>query len=260
MTVRSSFPLVALLELVLLGCAGRSTDIARTADDESVLRGSVAYRERVALPLDAVVEVQLLDVSAQDVAAPVIAETTIASDGRQVPFPFEVRYDPGRIHPDRTYAVRATIHSGGRMIFTTDTAYHVITRDNPTRVDLWLVGAAESSGEAGGLQGTAWRLEDLGGFGVLDRVEATLEFPEAGKVVGSGSCNRFFGTVEISGESIKFGPLGSTRMSCVEAVMNQEAKYLKALEDAERFTLEGSTLLAYYRGAEEPLRFLPKES
>jgi len=106
--------------------------------------------------------------------------------------------------------------------------------------------------------GTAWRLEDLGGAGVVDRVEATLEFPEAGKVVGSGSCNRFFGSVEISGESIRFGPLGATRMACVEAVMNQEAKYLEALRDAERFTRDGSALLIYRKGMERPLRFLPK--
>jgi heat shock protein HslJ len=66
------------------------------------------------------------------------------------------------------------------------------------------------------LRGSAWRLEDLGGAGVVDRVEATLEFTEDGKVGGSGSCNRFFGTVEISGQSMKLGP-GSTRKSCVEA-------------------------------------------
>jgi heat shock protein HslJ len=114
------------------------------------------------------------------------------------------------------------------------------------------------SGEAG-LVGTAWRLEDLGGAGVLDRVEATLEFPEAGKVAGSGSCNRFFGTVEISGESIKISPLGSTRMACAEAVMNQEGKYLKALQDAERFTRDGPALLIYCKGMAQPLRFMPKE-
>jgi heat shock protein HslJ len=115
-----------------------------------------------------------------------------------------------------------------------------------------------AGGEAGDLVATAWRLEDLGGAGVLDRVEATLEFPDAGKVAGSGSCNRFFGTVEISGESIKISPLGSTRMACAEAVMNQEGKYLKALQDAERFTRDGSTLLIYCKGMAKPLRFIRK--
>lgn len=122
------------------------------------------------------------------------------------------------------------------------------------------VAQTAAGGEAGGLVGTAWRLEYLGGAGVLDRVEATLEFPEAGKIAGSGSCNRFFGTVIISGESITISPLGSTRMACAEGVMNQEEKYLKALQDAERFTRDGSTLLIYGKGIAKPLRFIRKEA
>ena len=47
------------------------------------------------------------------------------------------------------------------------------------------------------LVGTAWRLEDLAGGGVLDRVQATLEFPEPGRVTGLGSCNRFHGVVTV---------------------------------------------------------------
>lgn len=136
-------------------------------------------------------------------------------------------------------------------------------------VGLVLVGCAgygadvapKAGGEAGastGLAGTAWRLEDLGGTSVLDRVEATLEFPEAGRIAGSGSCNRFFGTVEISAGSIKLGPTGSTRMACAEEVGVQEGKYLQALETAERYTLDGSTLLIYSKGMEKPLRFTRK--
>ena len=102
---------------------------------------------------------------------------------------------------------------------------------------------------------TTWLLEDLGGAGVLDRVRATLAFTEPGKVAGSGSCNRFFGSVKLSGQSIAFGQLGSTRMACVAAVAVQEAKYLKALADAERFVLDGSVLLIYARGMDKPLRF-----
>jgi putative lipoprotein len=82
-------------------------------------------------------------VSRQDVAAPVIAETTVLPEGRQVPIPFELRYDPGKIDAKRTYALRATIRSAGRMMFTTTTAYRVITQGNPTQVNLMLerVGA-----------------------------------------------------------------------------------------------------------------------
>lgn len=43
-------------------------------------------------------------------------------------------------------------------------------------------------------------------------------------------------------------------MACAEAVMNQETKYLKALQDAERFSVEETTLLVYAKGLEKPLQ------
>ena len=219
-----------------------------------VVSGTVTYRERLALPPDAVVEAWLADVSQMDVAAPVVAETTFSPDGRQVPLPFTLRYNPADIEPDRTYAVRAVIRNAGRLMFTTDRVYPVITLGNPTHVELLLVrvGQAATPSRMGG---TTWLLEDLGGTGVLDRVQATLAFPEAGKVAGNASCNRFFGSVELSGTAITFGALGTTRRSCAEAVMTQERRYLRALAGAERFTLDRSVLLIDYEGSDQPLRF-----
>jgi heat shock protein HslJ len=105
------------------------------------------------------------------------------------------------------------------------------------------------------LSNSEWLLEDLSGSGVLDNVQATLTFPETGKVAGNGSCNRFFGPAEINGDAIKLGPLASSRMACPEAVMNQEAKYLGALQAAERFEWKDPYLLIYCKGLEKALRF-----
>src|SRR6476646_4261326 len=112
---------------------------------------------------------------------------------------------------------------------------------------------------AAALVGSAWRLEDLGGTAAIPGVEATLEFPEAGRAAGRGSCNRFFGTVEISGESIRFGPLAATKMACLDAAANaQETRYLEGLQAAERFAFDGPALLLYPRGGGAPLRFVRK--
>jgi heat shock protein HslJ len=114
---------------------------------------------------------------------------------------------------------------------------------------------AHPTGGAFSLSGSEWLLEDLGGSGVLDQIQATITFPEAGKVTGNSSCNRFFGAAEIYGDAIKLGPLGSTRMACPEAVMNQETKYLEALQVAERFEWKDPYLLIYCKGFAKPLRF-----
>jgi len=112
--------------------------------------------------------------------------------------------------------------------------------------------------ETAALAGSEWILEDLGASGVIDSAEATLEFGQDGRVAGRGTCNRFTGKVEITGNTIKFGPLASTRMMCPEALMDQESKYLKALDSAERFERRGSTLLIYSRDSEKPLKFTAK--
>jgi heat shock protein HslJ len=109
------------------------------------------------------------------------------------------------------------------------------------------------------LSGSQWRLEDIGGAGVIDNSQATLAFPEAGKIAGNDSCNRFFGSAEIKGDTIKLSPLGATRMACPEAVMNQETKYLRTLQSAERFELKYPYLLIYSKGLEQPLLFTKVE-
>jgi heat shock protein HslJ len=113
----------------------------------------------------------------------------------------------------------------------------------------------EVTGPAPALGGTRWRLEDLAGAGVIDDAQATLEFGEGGTVSGSSTCNRFTGTATVSGDSIAFGPLATTRRACAEALMNQETSYLAALADAQRFKVDGSALRIYTAGRPAPLRF-----
>jgi len=218
-----------------------------------VVTGSITYRERIALPSDAVVEIWIADVSPGMIVAQVLlADTTVRAEGRQVPLPFELKFDPARAEATHTYALKAVIKSAdGQELFTSGDSTFVITKGNPSRADLVLKRGSDS----GNLAGSSWLLEDLTGAGVVDRVQATLDFTEPGRVVGNASCNRFFGSVAIAGTTINIGSLGATRMACAEAVNNQEMKYLKALENAERFTVEGTILQIFVKGEAKPLRF-----
>lgn len=116
------------------------------------LTGTVAYRERVALPPDAVIGVQLLDTSIADVAAQTVAEALINAEGRQVPVPFTLTYDPAKIVPGNRYSVRATIRSGdGMLMFSTTQVYPVLTHGAPSKVNLILhtVGHGAHPGASG---------------------------------------------------------------------------------------------------------------
>ncbi len=113
------------------------TEEATTA----IITGTVTYRERIALSEGAVLIVKLVDVSRADAPSITIGEYEIANPG-QVPLSFEIEYDTAEIDDRFTYAVQARINEGESLAFISDTAYHVITRDNPTSVDLVLVKVA----------------------------------------------------------------------------------------------------------------------
>ncbi|RTM11256.1 MAG: hypothetical protein EKK31_00280 [Hyphomicrobiales bacterium] len=95
-----------------------------TSAAETTVAGEVVYRERIALPPDAVLVVELADVSLADAPATVIAKRRIAPAG-QVPIKFEIGFDPKAIQKGRTYALQARITVGERLMFTTDTSHRL---------------------------------------------------------------------------------------------------------------------------------------
>lgn len=136
---------LGLLLLAAIACGGDSAPPSGTLEVTSEqspnrwVTGTVTYRERLALTPDATLEMELRDVSYADAAAPLIARQVIPDPG-QVPIKFRVGYNKDDISDRNRYSVSARIvESDGRLAFTNDTAYEVITRGNPNRVDMVLV-------------------------------------------------------------------------------------------------------------------------
>jgi putative lipoprotein len=128
-----------VLSFGLVACALTGQHTASPAPGLSgKVTGTVAYRERIALPPDAVVEVVLLDLSRMDVAATILAQQVIVPK-QQVPIPFTLGYDPTAIDTRMSYAVRATIKRGDKLLFVTDRNHPVLTRGYSESVDLVLV-------------------------------------------------------------------------------------------------------------------------
>jgi putative lipoprotein len=121
---------------LLSACAGTGSGPGEAATAR--VTGSVTYLQRVALPPTAVVKVQLVDVSRADAPAAVLGEQTFSPGGKQVPFAFEIPYDPAKIEANHSYAVQARIEEDGRLRFINDQRYAVITRGAPRHVDLVL--------------------------------------------------------------------------------------------------------------------------
>jgi putative lipoprotein len=133
-----------LAAVLLTGCAAAS--VAPTGGGATAkVTGTITYRERIALSPDAVITVRLVDVSRADAPAVLLGEQVITAGGRQVPFSFEIPYDPARIDERMSYAVQARIEEGGELRFISDQHYAVITRGASTHVDLRLRSVGHGS-------------------------------------------------------------------------------------------------------------------
>ena len=98
--------------------------------------GEITYRERMALPPTAQVQIQLSDVSVMDAPSRTIAEQSFTADGRQVPFPFSLTVDQRKLDPRGRYSVSARItDASGKLMFITDT-HNGVTFDGRPRVDM----------------------------------------------------------------------------------------------------------------------------
>ena len=129
----------------LAACSATNAVPAGGGASPSRVTGTVTYRERIALPPTAVIKVQLVDVSRADAPAIVLGEQVIQSAGKQVPFSFEIPFDPAKIEENYSYAVQARIEVDGKLRFISDRHYAVITRGAPTHVDLALRSVGTSS-------------------------------------------------------------------------------------------------------------------
>ncbi len=121
-------------KMIVQGC---QLDKPLNADNGSVT-GTVSYLQRIALPPSAVIQVRLQDISLADAPAKIIAEQTINLGQRQVPVPFTLNFDPGKIDAKHSYSVSAKITVDGKVWFTSDQAYPVLTGGKPSHVDMVL--------------------------------------------------------------------------------------------------------------------------
>ena len=101
---------------------------------------------------------------------------------------------------------------------------------------------------AAALEGTAWRLVDIGGQPSPAGADSSRHpgftlLAEGHKVQGSAGCNRMMGTYEVEGAKLKFGPLATTRMAC--PAMETEIAFLKALGATTGYELSGNSLTLF---------------
>jgi len=265
------FSCLSCVALAALGGCGGSGGGA--AAPQGVLTGSVLYRERMALPPDAQIEVRLEDVTRADAPADVLAEQTTPANGKQVPFPFELRYAPERIQANHRYSVRASIRAAnGELMFTTTSHHPVLERGAANQSVTILLqragGAAAQPGPGGGAAGAGapdvlgnaggaasslpsgtWRLVAIQRPGGAEEAVAgepryTVAFLD-GRLTGLANCNRYTGGYqEPEPGKLKVAPMATTLMACPGASIADE--FLRAIGGATGYELRGERLALTY--------------
>ncbi len=100
---------------------------AATAAAANRITGTLTYGEALDLPPNAIVTVQLIDLTRQATGVSVRGERSAQTNGQQKPIPFEIMYNPATIRTADNFIVRATITVDGKVWFTTTRNYLVLT-------------------------------------------------------------------------------------------------------------------------------------
>ena len=107
---------------------------------------------------------------------------------------------------------------------------------------LFLAHPAQS---AMALTGQTWQVAEICGHpmaaGQQDR-QPHLVFSAEGRMSGSTGCNRFTGTYQLNGKSLKFSPLAMTKMACPPPLDAQERAFIQAMKATASVRQSGNTL------------------
>ncbi|MBZ9941470.1 YbaY family lipoprotein [Mesorhizobium sp. BR1-1-13] len=218
---------------------------------EKAMKGEVTYRERIALPPNAVLSVQLADVSLADAPAKIVGEQKLTPAG-QVPISFTVKFDPSRIQRRMTYALQARITVGDRLLFISDERHQVDPlTDAPQTIMLKMV--TPSPEPTASVLDQLWLLDYV--HGVAITAQATFRVSEAGKAGGNGPCNSYFATANLNGQKIAISDIGSTYKACAPEVMAEEKALFEALAKAASYKVDAGKLTIADGNGREILRF-----
>ena len=205
---------------------------------------TVTYRERIALPPNAVLEVELLDTSRAD--APSIRLSSQRFKLTGVPRTVEIAYDTDLIDERLTYTVAAKIVSEDSDLFRSTTATPVLTRGAPKSAEIVLEmmpKKTESDAPDPSIYGTNWAVFEIAGRMVVAEDPPTLTLDQDGQFGLYAGCNRFTGSLDAGNGTFSMpANFAGTMMACPENRERLERDTLDALKAATGYIRNGSNL------------------
>lgn len=228
------------------------------------LPGQVTYRERVALPPAAVLQIQLIDQSLPFASPRLAVEAPIGAG--QVPLSFDLTFDDKIIIPDHTYALIAAIKVEGGLIFRNFEPYVVnpLAPASPVLIVTNLVSpptrqeasSAEPASPPPAIFDTLWTASLVGDSHVSSRNAPSMTLGSDMRAGGSGGCNSWFAQAQMDGDKLRFGGITSTKRACLDAGNALESAYFAGLAATASWQLTGDQLTLFGADGKALLTFV----
>lgn len=91
--------------------------------------------------------------------------------------------------------------------------------------------------------GIEWHAERLGNTAFDAEALPTLRADGKGGIAGSTGCNRYTGSMTVSGAKLTMGPIGQTKMFCMGPGGQNELRFSSAIRSATSWRLDGTALV-----------------
>lgn len=127
----------------------------------------------------------------------------------------------------------------------------------PLLVGAALVGCAAEPVQL--QQNRSYILEWIGERPLMDYSHLTVTLGDDGRAYGNGGCNHWFAPYTLDGDKLSFGPIGKTRKLCAPALMEQEQRFLQALQGVERWDISPIEQMRFWPAEGKPLRWWLEE-
>lgn len=202
------------------------------------VRGTVSYRERIALPPDAELVVRLE--SLRERGGEPLSLVRMRLNGRQVPIPFQIHHAPLEPAAAAQVILVAEIHVGGRVQFQSERrSLESFAPSRPIQLQL-----TRSEAVPGAFTQVTWELVELRGLPVqVEGRRPTLLFEADGTTLrGFSSVNNFGGTYSFEAGRLQIDPGAITKMAGPEPNMRAEMEFLQTLPHVNRMEWTASTL------------------
>ena len=220
------------------------------------LSGQVTYRERIALPGTAALEIQLIDQTLPSLPPRLDVKAPIGPG--QVPLSFNLGFEDSLILPSHSYALVATIAVPEGVMFRNAEPYALnpLAPVQPLLITVNRFAAdnnqASASAQPTPADGTApaifditWTATTIKGTAVLARNHPTLSISADMRAGGSTGCNSWFAQADLHGDAFHLGQIGATLIACPEPVTQQEKAFTEALSQSARWQVNGDTLTLF---------------